>query len=63
MNIESEITILREEGYIEGEMSIDLLWYIIWEVESLEEYNNDYPEGEAQHGFTVRQVIGLQAAL
>lgn len=52
MNIESEINALRNEGYIEGEMSIDPMWYIIWEVENLEEYNNDYELAEYAPGFT-----------
>ena len=52
MNIESEITALRNEGYIEGEMSIDPMWYIIWEVENLKEYNNDYELSKYAPGFT-----------
>jgi len=42
MNLEAEIKALRNEGYIEGELSIDPLWYIIWEPENIEEYNKDY---------------------
>jgi len=52
MNIESEINALRNEGYIEGEMSIDPMWYIIWEVENLEEYNKDYEISKYAPGFT-----------
>jgi hypothetical protein len=42
MTIEQEVKRLREEGYIEGELSIDPLWYIIWEPENIEQYNIDY---------------------
>ena len=52
MNIESEINALINEGYIEGEMSIDPMWYIIWEVDNLEEYSNDYELSEYAPGFT-----------
>ncbi|MDH5434787.1 MAG: SMI1/KNR4 family protein [Gammaproteobacteria bacterium] len=33
---------LRNEGYIEGELSVDPLWYIIWEPENIDSYNADY---------------------
>ena len=52
MNIESEIKTLRSEGYIEGELSVDPLWYIIWEPENIEEYNNDYELFKYAPGFT-----------
>ena len=39
MNLEAAVKELREEGYLEGELSVDPLWYIIWEPENLEEYN------------------------
>ena len=46
MNIEQAAKKLRDEGYIEGELSVDPLWYIIWEPEKIEEYNKDYELAE-----------------
>lgn len=51
MNIELEVKRLREEGYIEGELSIDPLWYIIWESERINEYNIDYELQKYAPGF------------
>jgi len=42
MNIEAEVEALREEGYVEGDLSVDPLWYVIWEPENIAEYNKDY---------------------
>jgi hypothetical protein len=33
---------LRDQGYIEGELSIDPEWYVIFEPENLEQYNLEY---------------------
>ena len=52
MNLEAAIKELREEGYIEGELSVDPLWYIIWEPEDIEEYNKDYELAEYLPGYT-----------
>ena len=52
MNIEAEVKTLRDEGYIEGELIIDPLWYIIWEPENLNEYNIDYELSEYAPDFT-----------
>jgi hypothetical protein len=52
MDIEAEVRALREEGYIEGELSIDPLWYIIWEPENLVKYNHEYEVPVYSPGFT-----------
>jgi len=52
MNIEQEVEDLRAEGYTEGELAIDPLWYIIWEPENLAEYNQDYELAVYAPGFT-----------
>ena len=52
MNIEAEVEALRNEGYIEGELSINPLWYIIWEPENIAEYNNDYELSKYAPEFT-----------
>ncbi len=52
MDIEAEVQAIRDEGYIEGELSIDPLWYIIWEPENITEYNTDYEVPEYAPGFT-----------
>ena len=51
MNIEAEVKALRDEGYIEGELSVHPLWYIIWEPENIAEYNNDYELSKYAPGF------------
>ena len=51
MDIEAEVRKLREEGYIEGELSIDPYWYIIWEPENIQPYNNEYEIGKYAPGF------------
>ena len=50
-DIENIIKNLRDEGYIEGELSVDPLWYAIWEPENIEEYNQDYKIKEYAPGF------------
>ena len=52
MNLESAVKELREEGYLEGELSVHPLWYIIWEPENLEEYNKGYELSEYLPGYT-----------
>ena len=52
MDIEAEVRALRQEGYIEGELSVDPLWYIIWEPENLVKYNNEYEVPVYAPGFT-----------
>lgn len=52
MDIEAEVKTLRNEGYIEGELSVDPLWYIIWEPENLAEYNKGYELEKYAPGFT-----------
>ena len=41
-----------EEGYIEGELSIEPEWYVLWHPEELEEFNRDYQLFEYAPGFT-----------
>jgi len=52
MNIEAEVKALRDAGYIEGELSVHPLWYIIWEPENIEEYNRDYELSKYAPEFT-----------
>ena len=52
MDIKKIVKELRDEGYIEGELSVHPLWYIIWEPENIDEYNNDYELSENAPGFT-----------
>ena len=45
MNIEVVKQTLKswiDEGYIEGELSVDPEWYVLWRPEELEEINRDY---------------------
>ena len=52
MNLAEAVQELRNEGYIEGELTIDPLWYIIWEPENLEKYNVEYELAKYLPGFT-----------
>ena len=52
MNLATEIRQLRGDGYIEGELSVNPLWYVIWEPENLAEYNRDYELARYLPGFT-----------
>ena len=52
MDIKKIAKELIDEGYIEGELSVHPLWYIIWEPENIDEYNNDYELSENAPGFT-----------
>ena len=52
MDIEAEAKALRDEGYVEGELSVDPLWYIIWEPGNITEYNRDYELSTYAPGFT-----------
>lgn len=52
MDIKKIVKELRDEGYIEGELSVHPLWYIIWGPENIDEYNNDYELSENAPGFT-----------
>jgi hypothetical protein len=51
MDIEQKARELRNDGYVEGELSIDPLWYIIWEPEDIAEYNKDYQLAKDAPGF------------
>jgi hypothetical protein len=54
MNIEVVKQILEswiDEGYIEGELSVEPEWYVLWRPEELEEFNRDYELTEYAPGF------------
>ena len=52
MDLATAVKELREEGYIEGELSIHPLWYRIWKPEDREQYNRDYELAKYLPGFT-----------
>lgn len=41
-----------EEGYLEGELSVEPGWYVLWRPEELDEFNRDYRLSEYAPGFT-----------
>ncbi len=51
MELRDKIKALREAGYIEGELSVDPLWYQLWEPEHIDGYNNDYELAKYAPGF------------
>ncbi|MBB1410361.1 hypothetical protein H5182_14600 [Pseudoalteromonas sp. SG44-17] len=54
MNIEDLKKILRlwiEDGFVEGELSVEPEYYILWRPEELEEFNRDYQLSEYAPGF------------
>lgn len=54
MDIEAIKQVLRswlEEGYLEGELSAEPEWYVLWQPEELEEFNRDYQITEYAPGF------------
>lgn len=54
MDIEAIKQVLRswlEEGYLEGELSVEPEWYVLWQPEELEEFNRDYQIAEYAPGF------------
>ena len=54
MDIEAIKQVLRswlEEGYLEGELSAEPEWYVLWQPEELEEFNRDYQIAEYAPGF------------
>lgn len=54
MNIEDVKQILEtwlNEGYIEGELSVEPEWYVLWRPEELEEINRDYELQKYAPGF------------
>jgi hypothetical protein len=54
MNIEVVKHTLKlwiDEGYIEGELSVEPEWYVLWRPEELEEINRDYELQEYAPGF------------
>lgn len=52
MNIKEKVRELIAEGYIEGSLLVDPLWYIIWKPEEIDEYNQDYEFAEYAPEFT-----------
>lgn len=54
MNIDSIKQVLKSwisEGFLEGELSIEPEWYVLWRPEELEEFNRDYQLAEYAPGF------------
>lgn len=54
MNIELVKKILQlwiDEGFSEGELSLEPNWYILWLPEEIEEFNRDYQLSEYAPGF------------
>jgi hypothetical protein len=54
MNIEAIKQQLKDwinEGFIEGELSVEPEWYILWRPEEIEEFNRDYQLPEFAPGF------------
>ena len=52
MDLEEEVKALMAAGYVEGELSVDPFWYILWEPEKISEYNKDYEVAEHAPSFT-----------
>src|SRR5690554_468667 len=40
-----------DEGFLEGELSVEPEWYVLWRPEELEEFNRDYQLAEHAPGF------------
>lgn len=40
-----------DEGFIEGELSVEPEWYVLWRPEEIEEFNRDYQLSEYAPGF------------
>jgi|SRR5690554_373042 hypothetical protein len=40
-----------DEGFSEGELSVEPEWYVLWRPEELEGFNNDYQLAEHAPGF------------
>lgn len=54
MKIEAIKKTLRSwiaEGFIEGELSTEPEWYVLWQPEEIEEFNHDYELAEYVPGF------------
>ncbi len=53
-----DIEVLRQticswinEGFVEGELSVKPEWYVLWQPEELEEFNQDYQLSDYAPGF------------
>lgn len=54
MNIETIRQTLKswiDEGFVEGELSIEPEWYVLWRPEEIEEFNRDYQLSKYAPGF------------
>ena len=40
-----------DEGFLEGELSVQPEWYVLWRPEELEDFNRDYQLAESAPGF------------
>ncbi|WNZ55250.1 hypothetical protein [Microbulbifer sp. ZKSA002] len=52
MDIKQKVKELINEGYVEGELEIDPLWYIIWKPEEIDQFNKEYQFSEYAPEFT-----------
>ncbi len=53
MNVLQVVTDLRKQGFIEGELSVDPEWYVIFEPKNLEQYNIEYEIAKYAPEFTI----------
>ncbi|QYJ82010.1 hypothetical protein [Shewanella aegiceratis] len=54
MNIDAIKKVLKSwinEGFLEGELSVEPEWYVLWHPDELEEFNRDYQLAEYVPGF------------
>jgi hypothetical protein len=54
MNIDELKLLLHswiEEGFMEGELSVEPEWYVLWKPEELEDFNREYQLSEYAPGF------------
>ena len=54
MNLDTIKQVLKtwlDEGLLEGELSVEPEWYVLWRPEELEEFNRDYQLAEYAPGF------------
>ncbi len=52
MDIKRKVRELIDEGYNEGELEVDPLWYIIWKPEEIDQFNEEYQFLEYAPEFT-----------
>jgi hypothetical protein len=52
MNIKITNQELRAQGYVEGELTVNPFWYIIWDPENIDQFNQEYEVPKYAPGFT-----------